>query len=175
MIDVDALLKTYDMQAIHEFLLMLGTFTLVACLFIIIDMFIGIFVSIRKKKRIMSSKLGVTTMKILAQLLYVFLASLVFVFISSSLFTKIVLIIPVVLYILKEYISIGENIAIYFNGKTPYLFQLLDKIFYILERLFFSIFKRWVEKLSIHPDEKKIDCDDDSGVIKDYTDNGEEP
>ena len=53
----------------------------------------------------------------------------------------IIIIIPLILLSLREYVSIGENLERKYN-KKPYLFSLADKIFKLLESDFLNKLKK---------------------------------
>lgn len=109
----------------------------VAIVFICIDFVFGILVSRSKKERIVSNKIGITASKMLCVFLFFFLAITVLILISDNYFVLTLIYGPIILTILKEFMSIGENIEIIY-GKKLYFFVLIDKMFEVLELKFFK-------------------------------------
>lgn len=109
----------------------------VAIVFICIDFVFGILASRSKKERIVSNKIGITASKMLCVFLFFFLAIVVLILISDNYFVLTLIYGPIILTILKEFMSIGENIEIIY-GKKLYFFVLIDKMFEVLELKFFK-------------------------------------
>lgn len=106
-------------------------------LFILADFITGIIASKHEGGRIQSSKWGVTIGKVVGLFLYSCLASIVILLLSNSYVVLTMVFGPVILTLLKEYISIGENFERRF-GKKAYMFTIVDRMFDILEMKFFK-------------------------------------
>lgn len=129
-------------------------FSVIAVFSVFVDMITGIIAARYEGHSIRSLKFGLTINKILAQVLYFILPVVVIKYIYNESWLRILLLIPIILTILREYISIGENMGRRYNGKMPYLFKLLDKIFDIFENKFFKVIERKIDsKFNIIPDE----------------------
>lgn len=110
-------------------------------IFIISDFITGIVASRHDGEPIQSSKWGVTIGKFFGLTLYTVLAALVLLLISNGYLAMTLVFGPVILTILKEYISIGENFEKRF-GKKAYMFTVLDRAFDIIEMKFFSVLEK---------------------------------
>lgn len=117
-------------------------FTSSAWIAILLDLITGIAAARHEGHKLSSIKWGVTINKMLAQLLYMMFAILLYVFVLQATWFRVLLILPVILYILREYISIGENMARRYDGKMPYIFKLLDRVFDLLEVGFFRMIEK---------------------------------
>tara|TARA_R110000851_G_scaffold314588_1_gene476688 strand:+ start:1471 stop:2028 length:558 start_codon:yes stop_codon:yes gene_type:complete len=96
-------------------------------------------------KKFKSSKITFTFFKFLMLFLWVWLADSIGDKIENVNSLKylydIIIIIPLILLSLREYVSIGENLERKYN-KKPYLFSLADKIFKLLESDFLNKLKK---------------------------------
>lgn len=106
-------------------------------IFIVADFITGIIASRYEGGRIQSTKWGITIGKLFGVLLYYLMAFVIVSLISDNYFTLTILFGPILLTILKEYISIGENFERVFRKKA-YMFTIIDRIFDILEKKFFK-------------------------------------
>tara|TARA_R100001377_G_scaffold85310_2_gene71544 strand:- start:11592 stop:12119 length:528 start_codon:yes stop_codon:yes gene_type:complete len=113
--------------------------------FSIIDMITGVLAR-PKGSNISSGKWGNTVGKLVSLVLYLSFSLFLMIILSDNYFVLVVLFSPLVLNILKEYISIGENLE-KLNGKKPYLFSVVDKIFLMLENKFFTHVTEKINKL----------------------------
>lgn len=109
----------------------------VSIVFIFIDFIFGVLASRAEKQSIVSSKIGITASKMLCVFLFFFLALVVLVLISDNYFILTLVYGPIILTILKEFTSVGENIERIY-GKKLYFFVLMDKMFEMLELKFFK-------------------------------------
>jgi len=105
--------------------------------FILADFITGIIASKHEGGKIQSSKWGVTIGKIVGLFLYSCLAAIIILLLSNNYAILTLVFGPVVLTLLKEYISIGENFQRRY-GKKAYMFTIVDKVFDILEMRFFK-------------------------------------
>lgn len=126
-------------------------------LFIIVDFVTGIVASRYEGSRIQSSKWGVTIGKFFGLFLYSCLAAVVILLLSSNYFVLTMIFAPVILTLLKEYISIGENFERRF-GKKAYMFTVIDKVFDILEMKFFKTLEE--KEICGKPSAEEIDYDE---------------
>lgn len=123
-------------------------------LFIVADFVTGIIASKHEGGRIQSSKWGVTIGKVVGLFLYSCLASIVILLLSNSYVVLTMVFGPVILTLLKEYISIGENFERRF-GKKAYMFTIVDRMFDILEMKFFkNLENKEVDDVCENPDEE---------------------
>ena len=106
-------------------------------LFIVFDFITGVVASRHKGFKINSSKWGVTIGKFFGLTLYSVLAGIILLLLSSNYIAMVLVFGPVILTLLKEYISIGENLEKRF-GKKAYMFTVLDRLFDIIELKFFQ-------------------------------------
>lgn len=137
---IDILNKLYEHIEVKEGvipLIVYGSLIALTGLFIIADFITGIIASRHEGGRIQSSKWGVTIGKVVGLFLYSCLASVVILLLSNSYIVLTMVFGPVILTLLKEYISIGENFERRF-GKKAYMFTIVDKMFDILEMRFFK-------------------------------------
>lgn len=118
-------------------LFILAIVALLSVIFIISDFITGIIASRSKGEKIQSGKWGVTTGKFFGLVLYLCLASLLLAVIPGSYIVFTIVFFPLILTILKEFISVGENIEKMYN-KKPYIFTAIDRLFDILEMKFFK-------------------------------------
>lgn len=105
--------------------------------FIVIDFIVGIIASKHEGSKIQSSKWGVTIAKFFGLFLYSCLAAIIILLLASNYFILTMIYAPIILTLLKEYVSIGENFERRF-GKKAYMFTVIDKVFDILEMKFFK-------------------------------------
>ncbi len=117
-------------------------FTMVNIILSIVDLITGISLSLHYNHRISSKLWGRTTAKVMGSSLYLMLVILFLHYIFAINWVYWIVVIPIVLSCLKEYISIGENLALRF-GEKPYSFKIIDILFTLIETVFFS----WVHKL----------------------------
>lgn len=132
--------KLLPKLAFDESILPLFILTIVAflsVLFMFADFVTGIIASRNKGEKIESGKWGVTIGKFFGLILYLCLAALLLAVMPSNYIILSIVFIPLILTILKEFISVGENIEKLYN-KKPYLFTVIDRIFDILEMKFFK-------------------------------------
>jgi len=155
-----SLLISIMIEAIASFLntSFLGVSTsflvLISCMFII-DFITGTLASnyeykkalkdnnidLAKDKKITSAKITFTFFKFLMLFLWIWLASNIQDKIKDinylSGFYEVIVIVPLVLVTLREYISVGENFERRF-GTKPYIFILVEKIFEALQFKFIN-------------------------------------
>lgn len=126
----------------------LSIFLCISYIFIMVDLITGVIAQLYLGKRLASIKWGVTVNKFLALAMYAMFAMMIVLFVANDSWLNWILFAPIIFAILREYISIGENMAIRFNGKKPYIFTLLDKVFGILEKGFIQAIERKLNKFS---------------------------
>jgi phage-related holin len=108
-----------------------------------VDFITGIIASKKEGKDIKSNSWGKTINKLIGVYLYAILATFIFLFFSVNYVVLTLIFTPLVLSLLKEYISIGENMERRFGNK-PYLFKIVDKIFDLLESKFFKNLEHYI-------------------------------
>src|SRR6218665_3454398 len=106
----------------------------------------GFMASRTKGKGITSLQWGATISKSFSVFLYMVLSVFLILAMHESYIVMTIVFCPLILVLLKEYISIGENLyKIY--GKKSYIFNVMDKLFDLIELRFFRIFARQADKL----------------------------
>jgi len=120
--------------------IILFALNILAQIFIIFDFITGIIASKKRGDKIKSSKWGITVGKFFGLFLYFFLSFIILLLLSNNNFVLIMIFSPIILTILKEYISVGENFESMY-GKKAYMFTIIDKIFDILENKLFKMIK----------------------------------
>jgi len=114
--------------------------------FMAVDFITGIVASRTKGKGITSLQWGATISKSFSVFLYMVLSVFLILAMPESYIVMTIVFCPLILVLLKEYISIGENLyKIY--GKKSYIFNVMDKLFDLIELRFFRIFARQADKL----------------------------
>lgn len=141
------LMQHFNGEAYHT-ALTLSIFLCISYIFIMVDLITGVIAQLYLGKRLASIKWGVTVNKFLALAMYAMFAMMIVLFVANDSWLNWILFAPIIFAILREYISIGENMAIRFNGKKPYIFTLLDKVFGILEKGFIQAIERKLNKFS---------------------------
>jgi hypothetical protein len=136
---VDYLVKTTFLNTSLLILIIVGFMFL-------IDWFFGIMAAKKETdyKGIESIKTSYTIIKFIVFFMWIILSFIIedkykevswLSYIVSSIVTF-----PLILILLREFVSIGENIEKIYK-KKPYIFYLVDKVFDIIENLFFSRLK----------------------------------
>lgn len=138
---LEHIVSNYDKEDTPAIMFLAGIVFL-STMFIIADLIVGIIAARHKGEKIVSDKWGTTIGKFLGVMMYSVLAVLLLVSMDNSFVLYTVLYTPLVLSALKEYISIGNNLEKRFDGKKPYIFSLVDKIFELLEFKFFNTLER---------------------------------
>ena len=132
--------KHIEINELEMPIILLTSIGLIAGFFIIVDLIFGIIAAKTRKEKITSEAFGKTVAKFTAIVLYIMLA-LFTLFVHYNLFVASIIYTPLVLSILKEYISIGENIFIV-TGTKYYMFILVDNMFEILQLRFINKIKK---------------------------------
>lgn len=146
-------------------------FTMVHVILVVVDMITGISLSLHYKHSISSKLWGRTVAKVTGAVLYLMLVILFLDYLFTLDWGFWIVIIPIVLACLKEYISIGENLMLRFGDK-PYIFRLVDLLFKIIETVFFSWVQRLGNKLSSVDSEKSVSLRTQKHIILDsFNDN----
>lgn len=98
-----------------------------------------------KKNKEKSSTLGELAGKVFGLFIYYTLSVTLIMMIYNSMFALTIIFGPVVLTILKEFTTIGENLEKIY-GRKSYLFTIVDKLFEILEFKYFNKIKEGTEE-----------------------------
>ena len=116
-----------------------GTFLGVAISFIIViagltilDFITGVIAAKKKKLPIESGKVGLTAIKFLMLFIWIVLSYHINNILGANPIIIGITSIPLALLSLREFISIGENVEKIYGNK-PYIFQLITKMFDLLE------------------------------------------
>lgn len=141
------LMQHFDGAAYHT-AFTLSVFLCISYVFIMVDLITGVIAQLYLGRKLASIKWGVTVNKFLALAMYSMFAMMIVLFVVNDSWLNWVLFAPIIFAILREYISIGENMATRFNGKKPYIFTLLDKVFGILEKGFIQAIERKLSRMS---------------------------
>lgn len=141
------LMQHFDGAAYHT-AFTLSVFLCISYIFIMVDLVTGVIAQLHLGRKLASIKWGVTVNKFLALAMYSMFAMMIVLFVANDSWLNWVLFAPIIFAILREYISIGENMATRFNGKKPYIFTLLDKVFGILEKGFIQAIERKLSRMS---------------------------
>ena len=141
------LMQHFDGAAYHT-AFTLSIFLCISYIFIMVDLVTGVIAQLHLGRKLASIKWGVTVNKFLALAMYSMFAMMIVLFVANDSWLNWVLFAPIIFAILREYISIGENMATRFNGKKPYIFTLLDKVFGILEKGFIQAIERKLSRMS---------------------------
>ena len=112
-------------------------FVVLTGLFVMFDLITGIVAARYKGDAISSQKWGVTIGKFVGLTLYSVVAVAILLLIPDNYIVLVLVFGPLILTLLKEYISIGENFEKRF-GKKSYMFSVLDRMFDIMELKFFQ-------------------------------------
>ena len=128
------LMQHFDGEAYHT-AFTLSIFLCISYIFIMVDLITGVIAQLYLGEG-------------LARTMYAMFAMMIVLFVANDSWLNWILFAPIIFAILREYISIGENMAIRFNGKKPYIFTLLDKVFGILEKGFIQAIERKLNKFS---------------------------
>lgn len=163
------LMQHFDGEAYHT-AFTLSIFLCISYLFIMVDLVTGVIAQLHLGHKLASIKWGVTVNKFLALAMYSMFAMMIVLFVANDSWLNWVLFAPIIFAILREYISIGENMATRFNGKKPYIFTLLDKVFGILEKSFIQAIERKLNRMS----SEQNTCHDEDVVERHTEDNGGE-
>ena len=140
-------MQHFDGAAYHT-AFTLSVFLCISYIFIMVDLVTGVIAQLHLGRKLASIKWGVTVNKFLALAMYSMFAMMIVLFVANDSWLNWVLFTPIIFAILREYISIGENMATRFNGKKPYIFTLLDKVFGILEKGFIQAIERKLSRMS---------------------------
>lgn len=105
--------------------------------FIGIDFVTGIMASRKEKQILNSNKVGATIAKCFGIILYLVVGAVVIIIVPDNYLVETIVFTPIILTMLKEYISIGENLERIY-GKKSYMFRIVDKVFDLLEGRFFK-------------------------------------
>lgn len=124
-------------QEFKKSLFTIALISVISVLFIFVDFLTGVVAARKRGEVIESKKWGKTVGKIAGLVLYVALSFFIIVILSMEKFALVILLTPLFLSILKEFISIGENFTS-INGTKPYIFTMVDKLFSIVEKWFFK-------------------------------------
>ena len=113
--------------------------------FVVFDLLSGITASKAKdrKKNIESRLLVKSVSKFIGITIYYFMGAVVLITIDNSVITVTIIYGPLMLSLLREYISIGENIEVLI-GYKPYMFTIIDKVFNIAENKYFETLRNKV-------------------------------
>lgn len=142
---LDKIAQRIDHNDIAVHLTALVVLVFIMNIFIIIDLITGVMAAKKRGEVIKSKKWGITVTKSFGSLLYLVVALFILIIAPNNYVTQILIFAAPVLTLLKEYISIGENLeAIY--GKKSYMFTLVDKLFMLLELKLFKMFEKKVEE-----------------------------
>lgn len=125
--------------------LVLVLFVMITVTFIVADAITGIIASRHEGSRIQSSKIGATIGKLFGVTLYAGLSMVMLVLLPGNYIVTTMVYGPILLTALKEFISIGENLERRFDRKI-YLFQIIDKIFDLIELKFFKFLEKKASK-----------------------------
>lgn len=155
----------YNMISLRTF----SVFFAVISVFMLIDMITGIVASKQGGSDVQSSKWGLTVNKFISLILYFGLVVLVSPLATEFGWLRIMLYVPIILWILREYMSIGENMAILGRGKKPYIFRLIDTIFNLVEKGFLRMIRK---RLHVEDDEREAEID---GPYKNAPEVSDEP
>ena len=117
-------------------------------LFAFMDFITGVMVARSKSEKIQSGKISNTVGKYFGLILWFVLALVLILILSDNYFVLTLLFGPLILNILKEFISIGENLEAR-NGKKPYMFTIIDRVFSIIEKRFFKHIESKVANVEI--------------------------
>lgn len=104
----------------------------------LVDMITGVIASMHKGCEICSIKWGATINKLIAEIIYTFIALVIVVSLDEYMLVRAIVVIPIILNILREYISIGENLKVRYPDRGLYMFMLIEKMFLLLEKGFFK-------------------------------------
>lgn len=113
-----------------------------------VDFITGVIAARNRRERISSGRVGNTVGKFFGLILYLFLSIVLVFILSDNYFVLAILYGPLILNIFKEFISIGENLQKR-NGRTPYIFTVINKIFDIIEKRFFSEVEKKVSDVDV--------------------------
>lgn len=149
---LDKAVKELDLANSILPIIVLFTFSFLTGVFIIADLITGIRAARSIGDTIKADKWGITVGKMFGLILYCSLASLILLLVSSNYFVSTMVIGPVILTIIKEYLSVGENIE-KTSGKALYMFSVVHKIFDVLESRFFASVDRIDIKNKINKEE----------------------
>lgn len=105
--------------------------------FVVIDLVTGVVSSKRKGSFITSKQWGLSVTKSFGSFLYLVLSTFILLIVPGNYVTHTLVFGPPILTMLKEYISIGENLEVIY-GKKSYMFTLVDRLFELLELRFFK-------------------------------------
>jgi len=114
-------------------------------IFVFIDFVTGIIASRYEGESIQSLKWGRTIGKLLGLILYAVIGIVFLLLLPDNFLVKVVVFGIVLLTLINEYISIGENLERRL-GKKFYIFTLLDKVFDLLENRFFKLIEKRILK-----------------------------
>lgn len=155
----------YNMISLRTF----SVFFAVISVFMLIDMITGIVASKCHGSDVQSSKWGLTVNKFISLILYFGLVVLVSPLAAEFGWLRIMLYVPIILWILREYMSIGENMAILGRGKKPYIFRLIDTIFNLVEKGFLRMLRK---RFHVEDDEEEASLE---GPYKNAPEVSDEP
>jgi len=106
----------------------------------LVDLLIGVLGNkISNNETVESHKWGYSVGKYFGLILYFLISFTLLMIIPNKSILYLLLYMPLILSMLREYISIGENIK-KTTGKTPYLFTLIDELFILIQKKFFTKF-----------------------------------
>lgn len=138
---LDKVLEIHKNESIFNDILVLGSIVIV---FQTIDMITGIIASKKSKNTIRSSKLQITINKYISTFLLMIIVYVIYKFFGYSTTTKFGVRSLFILYIIKEFISIGENFEARFKYKF-YIFTIFDKLFDLFENFLISKVEKFLK------------------------------
>jgi hypothetical protein len=109
---------------------------LVSILLMTVEFFFSGIIS-KKNKQKLSSNIGYFAGKLFSLMIYYTLAIILIFMLYNNMIALTIIFGPIILTILKEFTTIGENMQILY-GKKSYIFSIIDKLFSILEFKYFK-------------------------------------
>lgn len=91
----------------------------------------------KKNKKNISTNIGYFAGKLFSLMIYCVLAIILIFMLYDSMIALTIIFGPIILTILKEFTTIGENIQTLY-GKKSYIFSIIDKLFGMLEFKYFK-------------------------------------
>jgi len=146
--------KVYKSIDAHDTMLSLSALFVIVFIihvFMWIDFVTGVTASKKKGNVITSEKWGMTVSKCFGVFLYMIFSVFIMLMMPDNYIVLSIVFGPFTLTLLKEYISIGENLSVIYGSKS-YMFTVVDKLFDLMELRFFKIFARHGDRI-----EKEID------------------
>jgi len=124
-------------------LMYIGIFTVVTQIFILFELGSKFLLNKKLKNKTACDLIGETVGETFGLLLYSFLISVLLLILPGFTLVVSLLIAPLILTSIKEYLTIGENLENYY-GIKPYLFQLIDTIFVSLEQRYLKMTESFI-------------------------------